>query len=52
MIAISVGGLNVYQLTLTAQSRKPNCMKKYIYIQARVHAAENHSSFVMKNFIE
>lgn len=55
MIAQSIGGLNVYQLTF-AKKKAANGALRYrkrqcIYIQARLHAAETHGSFIMSHII-
>jgi hypothetical protein len=55
VIAQSMGGLNIYQLTLTKRRGAgsiPHKRKQVIYIQARVHAAETHGSFIMSSIIK
>ena len=51
IVSQSVGGLNVYQMTITKR-KGPNCLpyhkKKCMYVTARMHAAETHGSLVMK----
>jgi murein tripeptide amidase MpaA len=57
-----MGGLNIYELTLTSKHEKeivvkrggkPEKKKKQcIYIQARQHAAETHGSIVMAAIIK
>ena len=50
VISQSVGGLDVYQISLTNRSRMAN--KKFMYIIARQHAAETHGSWIMKYLIK
>lgn len=54
-IAQSIGGLNIYQITITKRReagslkhRRKSCM----YIQARLHAAETHGSFIMSHILK
>lgn len=55
IISQSVGGLNVYQITLTKR-KGSNCVpdhkKKCMYITARMHSAETHSSLIMKYIMQ
>ena len=51
MISQSVGGLNLYLLTLTKRRSISTGSKKCIYITARLHAAETHGSWIMKHII-
>ena len=54
VIAQSMGGLNIYQVTITGRREAGSIRhkrKKCIYIQARLHAAETHGSFVMKSVL-
>ena len=49
-----MGGLNIYQITLTKRREAGSIKhkkKKIIYIQARLHAAETHGSFIMRYLI-
>jgi len=50
-----VGGLNVYQITLTKR-KGPNCVpyhrKKCMYITARMHSAETAGSVIMKYILQ
>ena len=53
IVSQSVGGLNIYQITMTkrkgqASNNRPYHKKKCIYITARLHAAETHGSLIMK----
>ena len=51
ILAQSMGGLNIYQITMTKRREAGSIKhkkKKIIYIQARLHAAETHGSFVMR----
>lgn len=53
IVGQSMGGLNIYQLTITKrreQSMKHK-RKACIYLQARQHAAETHGSFVMQSIL-
>lgn len=54
-IAQSIGGLNIYQITIT-KSREAGSIrhrkKSVIYITSRVHAAETHGSFIMSKIIK
>ena len=54
IVSQSVGGLNIYQITLTKR-KGPNCLpfhrKKCMYITARLHSAETHGSLIMKHII-
>lgn len=50
-----MGGLNIYQITITGRREAGSIRhkkKKCIYIQARLHAAETHGSFVMKSILQ
>ena len=50
VISQSVGGLNIYQITLTKRkcpNSKPYHKRKCMYISARLHAAETHGSVIM-----
>ena len=55
IVSQSMGGLSVYQITLTKRKGQ-NCIpyhkKKCMYISARMHAAETHGSFIMKYIIQ
>ena len=55
IVSQSVGGLSVYQITLTKR-KGPNCVpyhrKKCMYISARMHAAETHGSIIMKYLLQ
>lgn len=52
VVSQSVGGLNVYQLTLTKRRGISSQNKKCIYITSRLHAAETHGSIIMKYLID
>ena len=49
-----MGGLNIFQITLTAK-RQPRSgkhgKKKLVYVQARLHSAETHSSLIMRDIL-
>jgi murein tripeptide amidase MpaA len=50
-----MGGLNVYQLTITKRREAGSIRHKkkhVIYIQARLHAAETHGSLIMSKIIK
>ncbi|CDW76366.1 zinc carboxypeptidase family protein [Stylonychia lemnae] len=54
IMAYSVGGLPIYQLTVTArcsQGQLKYKKRKVIYICARVHAGETNASYIMQNII-
>ena len=55
IVSQSVGGLDLYQITLTKR-KGPNCVsyhrKKCMYISARMHAAETHGSLIMKYILQ
>ena len=52
VVAVTVGGLNVYEIALTKRhSAIPYSKKKCMYILARQHAAETHGSLIMKYLI-
>ena len=54
VISQSVGGLNIYQLTLTKRkcpNSKPYHKRKCMYISARLHAAETHGSVIMQGIL-
>ena len=57
IVSQSVGGLNIYQITLTkrqgqAPHNKPYHKKKSIYITARLHSGETHGSLIMKYIMQ
>ena len=53
IVSQSVGGLNIYQVTMTkrkgqAPNNRPYHKKKCMYITARLHSGETHGSLIMK----